>query len=394
MLPAQSGRGQVRTSNSPRPEESSAFSAGLKAPALPPAKGWSPRARAAKSLEFLCKAKAVSARMRFAFQLVALGLGLLSAGAQTPAPLGRMTRVSYNYNGTDYVRLDDWARTRGCQVKWVVAKELVRVILPGDSLLFAVDSRKMTLKGVNVWLSSPVAFRNGSAYVARSDISQTIEPLLSQTKNPTGRSIRTIVLDPGHGGRDPGNQEGRRQEKQYTLLFAREVGELLRQAGFKVSLTRTSDSFVDLPERPETARRRRADLFLSLHFNSADGPGASAVKGVEVYCMTPARTSSTNARGEGAFSGAYPGNRFDRNNVLLAYELQKALTRRAGSEDRGVKRARFAVLRSADMPAALIEAGFMTHPGDSKKIYDPVSRRSLAQAIVQGVLAYKAMVER
>jgi N-acetylmuramoyl-L-alanine amidase len=328
--------------------------------------------------------------MRFAFQLAVLGLGVLTAGAQ--APLGRIERVSYN--GSDYVRIEDWARTSGYQVKWVVPKEMVRVTMPSGTLLLAVDSRKMTLKGINVWLSAPVALRNGSAYVARNDVSQTIEPLLFPTRSPTSRPLRTIVLDPGHGGRDPGNQEGRRQEKQYTLLFAKELSEMLRKAGFKVSLTRTSDSFVDLPERTEAARRRRADLFLSLHFNSADGPGASAVKGAEVYCMTPARTSSTNARGEGAFSGSYPGNRFDRKNLLLAYQLQKALTTRAGSEDRGVMGARFAGLRWAVRPAALIEAGFMTHPSDSKKIYEPVSRRALAQAIVEGVLAYKAMVER
>ena len=328
--------------------------------------------------------------MRFGIQFAALWLGWLSAAAQ--ASLGGLEHVSYY--GTDYVRLEDWARASNYQLKWLVPKEMVRMTMPGGTLQFTVDSRKMNLKGIIVWLSAPVVFRNGSAYVGRSDLSQTIEPLLFPTKNPTSPTVKTIVLDPGHGGKDPGNQEGRRQEKQYTLLFARELGEMLRKAGFKVSLTRNSDTFIDLPERPDTARRRRADLFLSLHFNSADGVGASAVKGAEVYCMTPARTSSTNARGEGASSGAYPGNRFDRKNLLLAYQLQKALTTRAGSEDRGVKRARFAVLRSAEMPAALIEAAFMTHPADSRKIYDAMSRRALAQAIVDGVLAYKAMVER
>jgi N-acetylmuramoyl-L-alanine amidase len=328
--------------------------------------------------------------MRLSSQFAALCIGLWTAAAQSA--LGRFEHSSYN--GTDYVRLDDWAHGNGYQLHWVIPKESVRVSTPGGSLQFTVDSRKMNLKGVNVWLAAPVALRSGSACIAHNDLTQTIEPLLFPGRNSTSRPLRNIVLDPGHGGKDPGNQEGRRQEKQYTLLFAKELAELLKKAGFKVSLTRTSDSFVDLSERPETARRRQADLFLSLHFNSADGAGAAAVKGAEVYCMTPAHASSTNARGEGAFAGTYPGNRFDHKNLLLAYQLQKALTTRAGSEDRGVKRARFAVLRSAEMPAVLIEAAFMTHPGDAMKIYESASRRTLAEAIVAGVLAYKTMVER
>jgi len=329
--------------------------------------------------------------MRIAFQFAALWFGLLFPAA---AQVSLAKLDHFSLYGTDYVRLEEWARANGFQVLWTVPKEQVKVAMPGGNLQFTVDSRKMTLKGVNVWLGTPAALKHGSACVAASDLVQTIHPLLFPSKYPTEKKIKTIVLDPGHGGRDPGNQEGRRQEKQFTLLFARELGDLLKNAGFKVSLTRNSDSYVDLPDRAEIARRRQADLLLSLHFNSADGAGASVVQGAEVYCMTPARTSSTNARGEGAGAGAYPGNRFDSKNVLLGLQIQKALAARAGSEDRGVKRARFAVLRSAEMPAALIEAAFMTHPGDSRKIYDPAQRRALAQAVVDGVLAYKRIVER
>jgi len=328
--------------------------------------------------------------MRIAIQLAALWLGLLTASAQ--AVVARLDRLPLY--GTEYVRLEDWVRFSGYALRWVVPKEEVRVSVPRGTLQFVVDSRKMSLKGVNVWLGAPIAYRNGSLCVAAADLTQTILPLLSPMRNPPGKTIRTIVLDPGHGGKDPGNQESRRQEKQYTLLFARELADLLKKAGFRVSLTRNSDTFVDLADRPEIARRKQADLFLSLHFNSADSAGASAVQGAEVYCMTPARSSSTNARGEGAQTGAYPGNRFDTKNVLLAYQLQTALNTRAGSEDRGVKRARFAVLRAAEMPAVLIEAAFMTHPGDSRRIYEPAQRRALAQAILDGVLAYKSIVQR
>lgn len=328
--------------------------------------------------------------MKSATCLALLAISMVTAMAIGQS--GRMPRTSLF--GHDYVRLEDWAQSRGGQVRWTVPQHDLKVTLPSGSLSFSVNSRKATVKGTCLWLSVPVAFNNGSAYIGAVDVASALNPLFSPPGNPGGRPVRNIVLDPGHGGKDPGNQEGRRQEKQYALLFARDVRDALVRSGFNVSLTRERDIFLELPERPDIARRRGADLFLCLHFNSADGPGAAAVKGVETYCMTPSRASSTNARGEGAGAGAYQGNRFDALNMVLAYQIQKAIAEKTGAEDRGVKRARFAVLRSAEMPAAYIEGGFMTHQTDSARIYDPALRRQMAQAVADGVLAYKRLVER
>lgn len=319
-----------------------------------------------------------------------LWLGLLTTVAQVPS--SRLSRAFLF--GSEYVRLDDWARVNGGQVRWTVPRQDIRVTLPSGTLSFSVDSRMASVKGTAVSLSLPVAFRNGYAYVGAVDVNGTLDPLLAPSKNPAGRKVKTIVIDPGHGGKDPGNQEGRRQEKQFTLLFARELRDLLTKAGFNVSLTRSSDVFLEPSDRPELAGRRGADLFISVHYNSVGSTGGSSVNGAETYCMTLPRTSSTNARGEGAGAGAYPGNRFDSRNVLLAYQIQKAITEKTGAEDRGVRRARFAVLRGATMPAVLVEAGFMTNPSDAKRIYDPVQRRQVAQAVVNGVLAYQRLVER
>jgi N-acetylmuramoyl-L-alanine amidase len=160
-----------------------------------------------------------------------------------------------------------------------------------------------------------------------------------------------------------------------------------------VSLTRSSDSTLDLETRPDLARRRKADLFVSLHFNSVES-SAGSVRGSEVYCLTPAGASSTNARGQGAGSGQYPGNQFDQKNILLAHEVQKSLTHGLGTEDRGVRRARFAVLRESTMPSVLIEGGYLSNPVEGKKILDPAYRKQMAKAIVDGLLAYKKIVER
>jgi N-acetylmuramoyl-L-alanine amidase len=328
--------------------------------------------------------------MKFAVNAALLLAGLLPAAAQ--APLSRMDRAWMF--GTEYVQLDDWARANGGQARWVVPKQELKVVLPAGSLGFLVDARRVTIKGVHVWLSAPVVLRGSSAYVAAADFTSSIHPLLFPPRPAPGRQVRTIVLDPGHGGKDPGNQEGRRQEKQYTLQLAKDVRDLLTKAGFRVWLTRSFDSYITPESRPLIARQRGADLFISLHLNSADGPGGSAVKGSEVYCLTAANAYSTNDRGEQGRREWLTGNRNDARNTQLAYQIQKALVEKAGSEDRGVKRARFAVLKHAEMPAVLVEAAFMTNPGDARKVYDTAQRRSLAQAIVDGVQAYKRLTER
>lgn len=328
--------------------------------------------------------------MKAAILLSLFFASLLSAIAQSP--VSKLDRVFVL--GTEYVRLQDWARANNFRANWITKSKELKISGPRSTLVFAADSRRITINGISVWLARPILMRSGSAYVAPVDLTTALHPVLFPSKGPVGRTIKTICLDPGHGGKDPGNREGKQQEKKYTLLLAKELSDQLARAGFKVSLTRNSDTFVELSSRPVMARRRSADLFVSLHFNSADGAGGSQVKGVEVYCLTPPRTSSTNARGEGAGTGAYPGNRFDSKNMLLAYQLQKALVNSLLLEDRGVRRARFAVLRGVEMPAVLIEGGFMTHPAESKKIFDPAYRRQMAKVIVSGLVAYKNLVEQ
>jgi N-acetylmuramoyl-L-alanine amidase len=326
---------------------------------------------------------------------VAIWLGVFSgllAGFAVHSSPSKLSRISLE--GVPYVQLEDWARVSNFRLQWIAPKQEVKLSSGSSTLIFTVDSARCSLNGINVWLSFPIALRNGSACIAATDLTTALQPALFPSQNPRGATVTTICLDPGHGGKDPGNREGKQQEKKYTLLLAEELRSVLSKAGFKVNLTRANDTFVELPSRPEIARRRSADLFVSLHFNSADGAGASAVKGTEIYCMTPARVSSTNSRGEGAGTGSFPGNRFDSRNVLLAYQIQKALVKNLGVEDRGLRRARFAVLRWAEMPAVLIEGGFMTNPTEARKIYDPAYRRQMAQAIADGVLAYKKLVEQ
>jgi N-acetylmuramoyl-L-alanine amidase len=158
-------------------------------------------------------------------------------------------------------------------------------------------------------------------------------------------------------------------------------------------LTRDQDVYPKLPlaARPEIANRRGADLFLSLHFNSSPAEPES-VQGPETYCITPVGAASSNdSEGVGADQGPCAANRCEDRSLLLAYQVQRSLVRSLGANDRSVRRARFEVLRTATMPAILIEGGYMTHPVEGRRIFDADSRKQMAAAIVRGILSYQKL---
>lgn len=317
-------------------------------------------------------------------------LALSPALAVTPVP--RRLAVA-RICGHDYISVSDWAIANGFAAHWLKRDESLQLANDSSRITLTVDSAEAEINGVGVRLLFPVCKRPDGVFLALLDAQSTFHPLLSPPKNRPGERIKTICLDPGHGGKDPGFQVGSHDEKQYTLLLAQELRNQLLRAGFKVSLTRTRDAYVELPDRPVVANRRKADLFISLHFNSA-AASAVSVQGAEVYCMTPVGAPSSNAHGEGAGAGWFPGNQNNEKNLVLAYQLQKAIAHGTQAEDRAARRARYWVLRDATMPSALIEAGYMSHPLEGRKIFDPTYRRQIALAIVDGILAYKRIVER
>jgi len=295
-------------------------------------------------------------------------------------------------NGRNYVSLAGWARANGFGgyalnggTEFVLTNKTSR-------LTFVKDSADASINGVDVRLSFPVA---KGGYIAQLDLDKMVRPLVF-SQRPSARKVTVICLDPGHGGKDTGYRVGtffKRNEKTYTLALALELRQQLMKAGFGVILTRDKDVYPELAWRPGIANRKGADLFVSLHFNSFTRDPAS-VQGPETYCMTPVGAASSNdADGAGAGSRAYPGNRLDDKNVLLAYQVHRALVKDLGTTDRNVRRARFEVLRTAEMPAILIEGGYMSHPVEGKKIFDAGYRQQMAAAIVRGILAYKKLAD-
>jgi N-acetylmuramoyl-L-alanine amidase len=301
------------------------------------------------------------------------------------------TTHAQSVNGRSYVALSQWARANGFGGYTFNSGHNFIFTNKTSRVSFEQDSADVTLNGIDVRLAFPVA---KGGFISQLDADKTLRPLLFMPR-PGAKRITTICLDPGHGGKDTGNRVGKflfaHSEKTYTLALALELRRQLQQAGFNVILTRDKDIYPALPVRYDIANRRGADLFVSLHFNAFPGNPA-AVQGAETYCMTPVGAASSNdAEGAGLGSRAYPANRVDDRSLLLAYQVQRTLTRGLGATDRGVRRARFEVLRGAEMPAILVEGGYMSHPAEGKKIFTDLYRRQMATAIVSAIVNYQKL---
>lgn len=224
--------------------------------------------------------------------------------------------------------------------------------------------------------------------------------------------IRTIVIDPGHGGTETGaiGPSGV-AEKELTLLLARELeSRLAQRLPVRVVLTRTGDSNLPHDTRTAIANQNKADLFVSIHLNSSLGAGA---RGAETYFL------STEASDQRAAAAAAAENLGDsdpgmddpaaQDLQLILWDLaqthhlsesqrfagmiQRELNEALQLRDRGVKQAPFRVLRGAAMPAVLVELGFLSNPEEEKKLQDPVYRGELADALTRAIARYKALVE-
>jgi N-acetylmuramoyl-L-alanine amidase len=295
-------------------------------------------------------------------------------------------------SGQEYVNLGDWAQARGFQMFWPLHGDDITISSRWAKLSLKTKSRVISLNGASVTLSLPLVAQRDTLYISRLDLRTLIHPILYPGRPDRPKKVLTVALDPGHGGKDPGNEAAGEQEKKHTLLLAKEVQKRLTQAGVKAVLTRSADTYVENHDRPALAKKLKADIFVSLHYNSVPS-GRSDVSGIEVYCLTPATTASTNDPRDSGPHGAMPGNRNDEQNALLAYTLQKQLLG-LGLNDRGLKHARYTVLCYAEMPSVLVEGGFMSEPREAKRIVSQAYRRQLATAIVDGILAYKRLIER
>ena len=264
---------------------------------------------------------------------------------------------------------------------------------PDVGLGVVVNSREAEINGVKQWLAFPTRVQDGQLLVSRLDLSKVIEPRLRPDKIQDLKPVTTVVLDPGHGGHDKGATSRYGYEKDFALDVALTARKLLERQGLKVVMTRSTDVFIPLPQRAAVANGIPNSIFVSIHFNSAtSNPSA---RGFEIYSLAPRGAPATN---DGIFSvrnlREEPGNIVDTQSTALAGTVFHSLLGNVPLPDRGIKHARFAVLRLCTQPAILIECGFVSNPADSALIGSPAWRNQVADAIVTGLDGFKELAEQ
>jgi len=213
-------------------------------------------------------------------------------------------------------------------------------------------------------------------------------PLLKPEAFSLSRTrLRHIVLDPGHGGKDTGaqNKALRVSEKNFTLDVSVRIKQQLEALGYKVTLTRSEDRFVELRDRSKLANTLRADLFVSIHFNASE----PSIRGIETYCYThQGAPSSSRAEATKSDDVYQPANQNDVANLIAAYEIQRSLVKTLRSPDRAVRHARFAVLEDLNCPGVLVEGGYISSPREGARLSSSLYRQQIAQAVVDGIRNY------
>ena len=221
------------------------------------------------------------------------------------------------------------------------------------------------------------------------------DPSLAQQ---LGLSVKTIVIDPGHGGKDPGAVSQTRQEKQIVLSLSKTLRDILVKKGYNVRLTRETDVFLPLRKRTQFATNQKADLFISIHANASI---SNKAVGIETYYLALASDESARITAMRENAGAeYNMKELDAlvGRILkeskstesrrLAEMIQAQLASGKQVKNRGVKHAPFVVLIGTKVPAVLVEVGFISNPTEGKKLTTKAYQRQLATSIAAGIEQY------
>ncbi len=318
----------------------------------------------------------------------------LTEPSQTPLRTNESGR--FNSLAETWVPLVRWCKTNGVSGPDrlpAAPPPAFAVTATGGVFVLRAGSRLGHWNGMEVWFGFAPQFMDGQLCIHTLDLKKTLQPLLSLTAPTFLERHPIIVLDPGHGGDDAGTRSvlADRWEKEFTLDWARRLKPLLAAHGCEVLLTRTGDTTLSLPDRIAFAEAHKADLFLSLHFNSSAPDHEQA--GVETYCLTPAGLPSSVTRGFGDDpTTGFPNNAFDAQNLQLACSVQRALLRVNGNRDRGVRRARYlGVLRGQNRPAILVEGGYLSNPREARLVGDPAYRQKLAEAVAGSLVEHSQL---
>jgi len=219
---------------------------------------------------------------------------------------------------------------------------------------------------------------------------------------------KSIVIDPGHGGKDSGAVGyNRLQEKKAVLSIALKLKKILTKRGYRVYMTRSRDKFIDLKDRTHFANVKKADLFISIHANAIEGRKKFTLKGIETFYLSPARSQRAKKVAEKENRASLINmdilskntllNFLNREKIIqsnkLAIDIQanilKSLREKYNDiKDGGVRPAPFWVLVGAGMPAVLVEVGYITNPTEAKRLFNPFYQNRIAKGFADGIESY------
>lgn len=257
---------------------------------------------------------------------------------------------------------------------------------PGCTIRGDVGSKELVINGVKFIMSSDLVESGGNVLLSRLDLTKLVEPVLRPNRIRGAAAVHTVVIDPGHGGYDHGATSVYGNEKDFALDVGLRLRDLLRKRGVHVEMTRSDDTFIPLQDRAAFANRFRDGMFVCIHFNA----GSESATGIETYTLAPRFVPST---GDDSPSASYlvpcAGNVEDPENMALATAMHASLLNRLPMFDRGIKRARFCVLRLTTIPGVLIEGGFVSNPSEAARIAQPAYRQAEAEAIALAIQNYQ-----
>ena len=315
--------------------------------------------------------------------------------------------------------------------RWFPVQKTFSIVSAKDTLKFAVGIPYMTRNGRSMEMAQAPQLDNGHIWIAEEDAKKISSKVTAETKpaapvvvKPKApkqeiagtREVRTIVIDPGHGGKDPGASGKRSQEKDIVLAVAKLLRKNLADEGFNVKLTRSKDVFIELRQRAMLANQWDGDLFISLHCNAIDASEERKriIQGYQFYVLRAPESEEDKAiaRRENAVATLYgEKNAKDELSPLEWFKLEARLEQykqtsylfteklldsfdggKIKKMNTGVGGAGFMVLVGAMMPAVLIELGFISNEEDEAYMMTAKGQKDLADRIAEAVSKYKDAV--
>ncbi len=246
----------------------------------------------------------------------------------------------------------------------------------------STSTRESTVNGTQVYFLYPMLLKNNEPYISEVDFLTCLDPLL-RYKTPVKLGMKTIMIDAGHGGSDPGAVNGSHQEKVYTLQIAKRLQTQLEKLGFRVIMTRTGDTYPTLQDRAALCKKYKPDLYISIHCNSSTNKTPA---GIETYRAVP--VGGTETKGSKVKTAKQSANEYDANSSRLAFEIQKGMVAATGGTDRGTRHQAIYVIGNATCPAVLVEVGYLSNTAELKKITTADYQNKIVSGILAGLAGY------